>query len=225
MLRSRIAVLEEQLAHANAEKETADTSNRYLLRLVSAGTLFTGLSSTSAEEVPELRHKLLISKMKKDQLKAELQKAQIHRDLPTQWPGPCCRTQASSALSDSSATVLEGLLTTDAKQTELHLPNGTEPITHPLIDLDFNAIASAEGTPELDQCDDYSTISDDSEELSGVPSGTFQPTYVWGNGVAKQNNVKPVEIFPEQSSYLRHFLCGSTKDNTVSSIRADASTN
>lgn len=225
MLHSRIAVLEEQLAHANAEKETANTSNRYLLRLLSAGTLVTGLSSTSAEEVLELRHKLLSSKMKKDQLKADLQKAQIHRDLPTQWPGPCCRTQASSALSDSSATVLEGLLTTDAKQTKLHLSNGTEPITHPLIDLDVDAITSAEGTPELDQCDDYSTISDDSEELSGVPSGTFQPTYLWGHGVAKQNNVKPVEIFPEQSSYLRHFLCASTKDNTVSSIRADASTN
>lgn len=219
-LSSRIAVLEEQLANAKAEKESADNSNRYLLRLLSSGSLITGVISTSADEVPKLRHKLLISKIKKNQLKAELQKALVIRDLPTQWPGQCCRTQASFALSDSSATVIEGPPTASAKQTDLHLLDSTEPIAHPLIDLGFEAASSAEGTPELEQCDGYSSVSDDSEELSCNPSGTLHRTHLWGHGVAKQSNVNPVEIFPEESSYLRHFMCGSVKDNTVSSIQA-----
>lgn len=220
-LLSRIAVLEERLANTKAEKETADTSNRYLLRLLSAETTITGLNSTSAEEVSKLRHKLLTSKIKKNQSEAELQKASVCCDLTTQWPGQCCCTQASSALSDSSGTFIDDPLIATANQTEVHLLDSTGPIAHPLIDLGFEAATSAEGTPELEQCDGYSSMSDDSEELSDSP---IQHTHLWSHGLAKQNHVKPVEIFPEESSYLRHFQCGPTNDNTVSSIRAHAST-
>lgn len=197
VLHSRIAVLEEQLANAKAQRDSADISTKYLLRLLSEGNTTTHLGGTSAEEVSELRHKLHVSKIKKNQLEAELQKALVFCDLSRTWPCQCCRTQASFTQSDDSTTVMEGLPAESTKQPALHLLDSTGPIADPLIDLaGFEASPSAEATPELEHCDGYSSVSDGSEELL-------------------------IETFPEDSSYVRHFQYRSSKENIVSSMQTE----
>ena len=226
MLHSRVAVLEEKLANANAHMDSAEISNRYLLHLLSAGNVVTGLDGASAEEVSKLRHKLLVSKLEKNRLKAELQDALLICHSPTPWACHCCRTQAHTQ-SDGSSTAIGCQPTRIARQMNLHLLDSTGPLTESLIDLgEFEASTSAEGTPELDQLDDQSddqsSVSDDSEELPHSTRHGSHYTQSWGLGGTKHIGVKSVEIFPEESSYVRHFLSGSGNEDCLSTVPSKA---
>lgn len=205
MLRSRVAVLEEQLASVKAQKESADTSNRYLLHLLSAGNTNVCLESTPAA-VSELRRKVLVSKIIKNQSKADLQNALLLRNLPRNQLCQCCRTRAGTQ-SDGFTAAIEHLPTRSS--------DSTGPVTGPLIDFaDSEASTSAEDTPGLDESDRYSSASDDSEErLRDAPCASHR-TRMWCLDAVKCGE-QAAEDFPKESSYLQHFSTWSGPESTA----------
>ena len=216
ILRSRIAALEEQLANSNAQKDSADISIRYLLHLLSAGNVIPGLDSISAEEVFKLRHKLLVSKLEQSQLRIELKKALLRCDQ-SERPYHCCHTSLDALPNRPTAALKLCSGADSTKQLGTTSLDITTPVADLLIDLtDCELSTSAEGTHQLDHKDTCSSASDDSEEPVSNILLTSHP--ITGG---KHGEFKSVEVFPEDSSYIRHFSSGSSAENVAGRNHTD----